>query len=350
VRYVPPYYVSSFPRFSVPRFHRLDSRLLAPSAIPHSEFRLSACGNAQAGNPHSVDMPTKLQLLPLDIGSRLKALPNRVSGIAGLAALWLFGSFARGEATPISDVDLAYLPDERLTGDVLQRFETELYCAIASTLHTDEFTFVNVRRAPAYLVWRVLTEGRLLLCRDEEACAVVKASAFQRFPDSRCYTRERWQALDGWLEGKGMAVDKDRVYSLLDGIREEMGFLVEITGLSREAYLQDKRPQRLTERCLQRGAEGCISIGNHLIARLGLRSPSDYADVFRVLGEGRMLPAAVVQEMMDMARFRNLLVHVYWAIDHELVYDSLQARVQTLESFARHVARWLKELPTDQAG
>jgi len=294
-------------------------------------------------------MPSKLKLLPLDIGERLKDLPDRVAGVLGLSALWLFGSFARGETTPISDVDLAYLPDETLTGDVLDRFETELYCAIASALHTDEFSFVNLRRAPAYLVWRVVTEGRLLLCRDEEASAVVKASAFQRFPDSRWYAQERWQALDGWLEGKGMAVDKDRVYSLLDGIREEMGFLDEIAALSREAYLLDKRTQRLTERCLQRAAEGCISIGNHLIARLGWRSPSDYADVFRVLGETKILPTVVTQEMMDMARFRNLLVHVYWAIDHERVHDSLEKRNATLKAFASHIAKWLRDHETREA-
>lgn len=34
----------------------------------------------------------------------------------------------------MSDVDLAYLPDEMLTGDPLDCFETTLYCAIADTL------------------------------------------------------------------------------------------------------------------------------------------------------------------------------------------------------------------------
>jgi uncharacterized protein YutE (UPF0331/DUF86 family) len=47
--------------------------------------------------------------------------------------------------------------------------------------------------------------------------------------------------------------------------------------------------------------------------------------------------------MVDMAKFRNLLVHVYWAIDHERVYDALQVRLAALESFARHIARWLQE-------
>ncbi|WP_447862850.1 nucleotidyltransferase domain-containing protein [Nitrospira calida] len=43
-------------------------------------------------------MQTKVQ-------ERIKAIPDRVAGLPGLAALWLFGSFAQGEAIPISDVD-----------------------------------------------------------------------------------------------------------------------------------------------------------------------------------------------------------------------------------------------------
>ena len=287
-------------------------------------------------------MPSKLRYLPGDIPKRLRDLPDRVAKVKGLATIWLFGSFARGEATPISDVDLAYLPDGTLQGDELERFETRLYLALAEELRTDEFTFVNLQRAPVALAWRVVAEGRLLFCRDEEACAALKASAFQLFPDSQPYVRERWQAVDDWLEGKRMEVDRPRVYALLEGIREELGLLGEVVAFSRETYLQDRRTQRLTERCLQRAAEGCISIANHLIARLGLQAPQDYAEAFRILGEARILPWKSVQQMMDMARFRNLLVHVYWAIDHERVYDGLQTRLAVLEAFARDISRWLR--------
>jgi uncharacterized protein YutE (UPF0331/DUF86 family) len=288
-------------------------------------------------------MPSKLQLLPADIGTRLKELPDRVTGVTGLTALWLFGSFASGEATPVSDVDLAYLPDETLAGDALEQFETTLYGTIASTLHSDEFTFVNLRKAPPTLAWRVVTQGRRIFARDEEACAVTVEAALQRFPDLQAYFRERWQAVDDWLEGKRMVVDRARVYLLLEGIREEIGLLREVAACAREAYLADKRGQRLAERCLQRAAEGCISIGNHLIARLGLRPPGDYADVFRRLAEANILPGGLAQQMMDTARFRNLLVQVYWAIDHERVYDGLSARLTALETFSRHIAQWLKE-------
>lgn len=111
-------------------------------------------------------LPSKLRLLPKDIEERLKGLSGKVASVRGLIALWLFGSFARGEATPVSDVDLAYLPDENLRGDALEKFETELYLLIADTLGTDEFAFVNLREAPAFFAWHILAEGKLLFCRE----------------------------------------------------------------------------------------------------------------------------------------------------------------------------------------
>ncbi|MDR5703915.1 MAG: DUF86 domain-containing protein [Armatimonadota bacterium] len=288
-------------------------------------------------------MPSKLQLLPSDIAERLKELPGRVASLDGLVALWLFGSFARGEATPISDVDLAYLPDEALKGETLERFETELYSTISGTLHTDEFTFANLHQAPAYFAWRVLAGGQLLFCRDPHSVAAFAEAVYRHAPDAR------WLRRAGnvdFLEGIGMpepAVDQARITEFLRLLSEDLKTLQEKVQVSKEVYLKDRDIQAVVERRLQTATESCINIGNHIIARLGLRAPQDYEDVFRILGEARILTFELVQQMVDMSKFRNLLVHVYWGIDQEQVYDSLLSRLVTLEAFVKHIVQWLKE-------
>ncbi len=288
-------------------------------------------------------MPSKLQLLPPDIGERLKRLPDCVAKVPGLAALWLFGSFARGESTPISDVDLAYLPDDTLTGDALDRFEADLYCIIASILHTDEFTFVNLRRAPDYFSWQVLHEGRRLVCRDFAAVAQLAEMIYGCAPDTRLLRRAGNIDYLEALDVPDSKIEKDRVTEFLRLLSNDLNTLREKTQISKEIYRGSRDIQAIVERRLQTATESCINVGNHLIARLGLRPPADYADVFRAMGEGQLLPSDLVDQMTDMARFRNLLVHVYWAIDHEKVYDSLRLRLATLEAFASHISRWVKQ-------
>mgnify|MGYP001565710274 CR=1 FL=1 len=44
--------------------------------------------------------------------------------------------------------------------------------------------------------------------------------------------------------------------------------------------------------------------------RLG--KPEDYADVFRVMGKKLSLDKDLLKRLEKMAKFRNLIVHLYW--------------------------------------
>ena len=288
-------------------------------------------------------MTSKLQLLPEDILKRLDQLPGQVASLDGLVAFWLFGSFARGEATPVSDVDLAYLPGENLQGDGLESFETRLYNVIANTLHTDEFSIVNLHQVSAYFAFQVINEGRLLFCRDGGIVSELAESVYNQSPDIG-YLRHEGNA--DFLEGYDMShptFDKDRITDFLRLISADLRDLRDKAQIDMEIYLSTRDLQAVVERRLQTAIESCINIGNHLIARLGLRTPQDYGDVFRILGEYQILTIPLTEQIMDMARFRNLLVHVYWEIDHRRVYDSLPDRLETLETFVLSIIQWIKE-------
>lgn len=288
-------------------------------------------------------MPSKLQLLPPDIEGKLQKLPEEVSRFESLVALWLFGSFARGEATPISDVDLAYLPDENLTGEELERFDTELYLAISHTLTTDEFTLVNLRQAPTYFAWQVLAEGKLLFCRDEVQVSALAERVYLTAPE---VVRLRQTGNMEFLEAVLMherSIDFHRVTEFLRLISEDVRDLEARKDVPEQVYIESREIQAVVERRLQTAIESCINIGNHVVARLGLRAPKDYADVFKILAEAQVLPNDLAQRMMDMARFRNLLVHLYWEIDHKRVHESLPKRIETLKAFVKRVAKWMEE-------
>lgn len=287
-------------------------------------------------------MTSKMQLLPADIGERIKTVPERIANVQGVVALWLFGSFARGEATALSDVDLAYLIDAGQSKESTDHIETELYLTIAHALHSDEFTFVNLQCAPAFFAWHVLSEGRLLCCKDARIVARLAEKVYGHAPDVQ-WLRAKGNA--DFLIGVGMpepSIDKNRVIEFLRLISQDVKVVREKAQEPKQRYLGSPDLQAIVERRLQTAAESCINIGNHLIARLGLRAPKDYADVFAVLGEAQVLQPELVSQMREMAKFRNLLVHVYWEIDQERVFESLPTRLSGLDSFVQCIANWLK--------
>ena len=84
--------------------------------------------------------------------------------------------------------------------------------------------------------------------------------------------------------------------------------------------------------------ECCIDIAHHIIAARRYRIPSDNADAFDVLVEAGILPGSRAESYRSMARFRNRLVHLYWDVSDELVYDYLRDQTGQLREFAAAVA------------
>ena len=107
-------------------------------------------------------------------------------------------------------------------------------------------------------------------------------------------------------------------------------------------YLNNKMLRRAVERALQVAAEVCLDIGRRLIALEGFRYPESNGDVFQVLGEEGVVPQKLLFALLDLARFRNLIVHDYAKIDDAKVYGILKKRLSDLDEYARAIVAYLE--------
>ena len=104
-----------------------------------------------------------------------------------MAAAYLFGSVARGTATPTSDVDVAILfsADPPRTIDGLHLgLEGELERGLGLPVQ-----LVVLNRAPCDLIHRVLRDGVLLLDRDPSARIRFEVDARNRYFDLQPFVR-----------------------------------------------------------------------------------------------------------------------------------------------------------------
>jgi len=124
----------------------------------------------------------------------------------------------------------------------------------------------------------------------------------------------------------------DRSIELLKGHRT----------VSEEAFMKDVAIQDAVCRRFQIAAECCIDLGNHIIAGYGLRRPETNSDIFLVLFDsGYIEDKRFAEKMVEMVKFRNLLVHFYMKVDMERVYAYLQNDLWLFEAFHRMVLRLL---------
>ncbi len=95
------------------------------------------------------------------------------------------------------------------------------------------------------------------------------------------------------------------------------------------------------ERDFQVAIQAALDIGSLILAQQSARLPGEYKDIFPALADIGVLPAEFAQRLATMARFRNVLVHLYLEVDLQRVYRYLQENLGDFEDFARHVSEWL---------
>ena len=70
--------------------------------------------------------------------------------------------------------------------------------------------------------------------------------------------------------------------------------------------------------------EAALALCYHVSAKRLRKVPEEYAECFGMLRDAGILPPELAGRLQQMARFRNLLVHMYWKIDYGQVFDVLQ--------------------------
>lgn len=132
-------------------------------------------------------------------------------------------------------------------------------------------------------------------------------------------------------------VDPARLRRLLGRIADRRERLAAYADRDRDTYLGDEEAVAASKYLLITAIEDVLSVANHVIASEGWRSPADYGDAFAVLREHGVLSRDLADRLASMARFRNLLVHVYAEVDDGRVHRFLQADIGDFDEFASAV-------------
>lgn len=130
-------------------------------------------------------------------------------------------------------------------------------------------------------------------------------------------------------------VDRAIVLRKLASLAEYRKQLQEYADISVEAYRADWKTQRIVERTLQMMIELCADIAGHAVSDNNWRTPETYAETFRVLGENGVLTPEQTAVMEKMAKFRNIVVHQYEAVDAEIVVLILRKHLDDFDLFAK---------------
>lgn len=244
---------------------------------------------------------------------------------------WLHGSFLEGR--PFHDIDIAIYvsPDSPAASAPLP-----LVLDLGDRLERVVRLPVDVRvlnRAPLSFQFHA-TAGRPLLLRNPEACHRFVEQVRRVYGDFEPMIRQHLRDVLAMNP-----VDPDVIRTKAAAIRRNIARVRALVNLPDEQFWADERNIEVIKLWLIQLVQDAADLCNHLAARLLNEAPSSYPECFELLGKAQILDKPLTDNLRQMARFRNLLVHRYWDVDDHQVLQIARTHLVDLEQFLQAIGK-----------
>lgn len=143
-----------------------------------------------------------------------------------------------------------------------------------------------------------------------------------------------------------MSVNKDLIETRIREINDAVQMLRSLTS---KEFIQLNIYEKLSIRYLMiQLVEAASSICMHILLNVYNERAEGFPECFMRLGMKGVISKELADKLSSAARLRNLLVHRYWTIVDEKVYESVKDELVDFENFASNVRRFLTEDPVDE--
>ena len=133
-----------------------------------------------------------------------------------------------------------------------------------------------------------------------------------------------------------LVLDEDIILDRIAKLEKYLLELREIKKLDYENFII-LRNFMATQHLLQLSIQICIDIGSHIISIKKLEKPETYFEIFEILNKEKLISDNNTPKFIEMAKFRNILVHLYPDVDEKLVYQFVQNNLDDFNDFIKEI-------------
>lgn len=138
-----------------------------------------------------------------------------------------------------------------------------------------------------------------------------------------------------------MEYNSDKVRKITSEILTALERLEDLQKLTKAEFIADPHKIGSAKYNLIVAIEGAVDLCNHVISKNGFRTPEDYTDTFMVMKERGAFDERFTSSLIQMVRFRNRLVHIYWDVDDAELYRIIQTNLQDIRQFLKEYGTFI---------
>jgi len=141
-----------------------------------------------------------------------------------------------------------------------------------------------------------------------------------------------------------MSINEEHIEARIREINDAIQMLRDLTAKNFEDLTIHERfsMRYLLIQLVEAASSICMQI---LLAAFNERAEG-FPECFARLGAKNIIPGDLASGMSSAARLRNLLVHRYWVIDDERVFESAKNGLRNSEDFVTYIRKFLRSYET----
>lgn len=137
-----------------------------------------------------------------------------------------------------------------------------------------------------------------------------------------------------------LKLERDIILKRIDGIEEEINELQKLRKTPFEEF-RNGNSWKLTQFHLHRALEGVFNIGNHILSRIPGATATQYKEIATKLAENKIIPDDFAEKLVNMAKYRNRIVHFYAQITPEELYKLITDDLGDFDIFLSSIKKVL---------
>ena len=130
-----------------------------------------------------------------------------------------------------------------------------------------------------------------------------------------------------------MPIDSELIHRRIDIIERNLNFLELYKNTKNEEFLESYRDIQACKFSLFEVIESSIDIASHIIAKENLERAEYYSDMFKILGKNDVINKELSENLSNMAKFRNFLIHKYPDVDNTLILAFIKTELINIKSY-----------------
>lgn len=143
---------------------------------------------------------------------------------------------------------------------------------------------------------------------------------------------------------KRIPLSREVLRSRLSYIEDSMRSLERFVGMSFDEFRAKADNFRIAHYDLHRALEAAMDIGSHILSRIPGARATSYKEIPFLLGKHKIVPLSFAEkELLQMAGYRNRMVHFYSEITEKELYRIIQENLKDFEKFCGYISKLIAD-------